>query len=194
MTISTYLEEMYCVFTYKSGSKVWVSGVYPISETPHLLDKCGIDVAIAVIEEISLPYEFKRALSQRIKHHHFCIYNCKDPRDHLFTQLKSIWRAMYNAVDRDRDILIYSRDPCALTTILIGFLIYLYSDNGFVTCPFIKTHNNWSLSLLKYLEKLYPQAEIKAEQMRWLVQYELSVLELWERPFQVVATFADFVN
>lgn len=179
------LTGMYCTLTFaddRSTSQIWLSGLLPLTSETHELELRDIEILVGLLDESYLPDSFRRAAPSRVKHHHICVY----PDNRFLMQIKTVWRTMYHAVDQSRNVLLYARNPGLLSTVWIGFLLYLYADNGFVRSPFPKTHRTWTLSYLKQLERVYPDAVVTIEHMDWLVRYERNALELYERPF---ATF-----
>lgn len=168
----------YCLIDYFAGTKIWISDLTPIVHYPTQLRELEIDVALAFLDEIHLPDDFRRAVPSYIKHYHYCCRN-------LEVNFTSILKIMFTAVDRQRNILLYSRDPTCCTMIAVGFflrslrfapqhLVYNYLES----IP--KTKHNWTQSFFDYVQRMYPHAQLTYEQDQQLIRYEQWMVDLDE--------------
>jgi hypothetical protein len=169
---------LFCLIAYFAGTKIWISDLTPIVHYPTQLREAEIDVALAFLDELTLPDDFRRAVPSYVKHHHYCSRN-------LEMNFTSILKIMFTAVERQRNILLYSRDPTCTTMIAIGFflrslrfapqnLVYNYLES----IP--KTKENWTQSFLEYVQRMYPYGYVTFEQERQLVGYEQWMVDLDE--------------
>jgi hypothetical protein len=164
---------MFCVISYFLSTKLFVSDLHPIAQSPEDVSRADIDVVIGLLEERTLPDDFRRALPGYIKHRFYHVQTV----DQLMGLLPALFKVILNATERRHSVLVYSRRPEFCTAVGVSFFLraHLVAPHLLLCAPLQpipKTRETYTLSYLHYLEQVYPHAVLTADLTRLLWGYE----------------------
>lgn len=164
---------LFCVIAYFLGAKVFVSNLDPLVRGPQELIQADIDQVIGLLEEHTLPSDFRRAVPGYMKHHFYTVQT----EERLGLLFNTLFKLILGAMERRQSVLIYSRRPefCTAVVVALWLRAHLIAPHLLLYAPLQaipKTRETYTLSYLHFLEQVYPHALLTADLTRILHGYE----------------------
>jgi hypothetical protein len=164
---------LFRIISYFLSTKLFVSDLDPLAHNPQDIRHAEVDQIIGLLEEQSLPDDFRRAVPGYIKHHFYSVRT----EERLYLLFNTLFKIILNATERRHSVLIYSRRPEYCTAVVIAFFLraHMLAPHLLVYAPLQpipKTRETYTLSYLHYLEQVYPPAFLTADLTRMLHAYE----------------------
>ena len=157
-----------------NNSSIYLSSTESAILTQDIRNK-EIEVIISLSSERVKPEVL--TFSARIKHYYYQVHDSED-QDILFL-FDSVFRIIYHAIDRDKNILIHcptGRSICV--ALLISFFLRSLKDSPEYIIPYIpKTCHWWTMSILTFIQIYKPDANPNQGFISQLYMFEEEILK-----------------